>query len=144
MSLSLKTLKIAVAAAVASLSLAGMNTAAQADAQLSGQLSIGIQGSNAEENAAIANGLFLYALFQGLNGDTAMLQQLGNGNAASLSQGGFGNFGIVEQNGDGHTASLDQSGNQNAFGLFQFGEGTTGHVSQSGNGQSGLLFQFGF
>jgi hypothetical protein len=144
MSFSLKTLKIAGVAAVASLSLAGMSSAAQADAQLSGQLSIGIQGSNAEENAAIANGLFLYALFQGLNGDAAMLQQLGNGNAASLSQGGFGNFGIVEQNGDGHTASLDQSGNQNAFGLFQFGEGTTGQVSQSGNGQSGLLFQFGF
>ena len=51
MSFSLKTLKIVGAAAVASLSFAGMNTAAQADAQLSGQLSIGIQGSNAEENA---------------------------------------------------------------------------------------------
>ena len=45
MSFSLKTLKIVGVAALASLSLAGMNSSAQADAQLSGQLSIGIQGS---------------------------------------------------------------------------------------------------
>ncbi|MAH87194.1 MAG: curlin [Kiloniella sp.] len=144
MFVSLKPLKVVAVAAIASFSAAGMNGVAYADAQLSGQLSIGIQGSNPDENAAIANGLFLYALFQGLSGDTAVLQQLGNGNTASMTQGGFGNFGIVEQKGDGHTASLDQSGNQNAFGLFQFGEGTTGYVSQGGSGQSGLLFQFGF
>ena len=139
--ISLKTLAVAV---ISTLSIGAVSNTAVADANFSGSISIGINGTTPEENEAISTGLFLYALMQGLNGDEAILQQLGNGNAAGILQGGTGNFGILEQHGDGHTGTLNQSGNGNAFGLFQFGEGTEGHVTQSGNGQSGLLFQFGF
>ena len=119
--ISLKTLAVA---AISALSIGAVSNTAVADSNISGSISIGINGTTPEENEAISTGLFLYALMQGLNGDEAILKQLGNGNAAGIMQGGAGNLGIVEQHGDGHTGTLNQAGNGNAFGLFQFGEGT--------------------
>ena len=140
----ISALKRAAVASLVALSFSAVSSPAFANSSISGSISIGIQGSTPEEKEAISNGLFLYALFQGLQGDPAILRQLGNGNAAGLMQGGSGNFGIVEQHGDDHTGTLNQQGHGNAFGLFQFGEGTEGHVTQQGNGEGGLLFQFGF
>ena len=140
----ISALKRAAVASLVALSFSALSAPAYANSSLSGSISVGIQGSTPEEKQAISNGLFLYALFQGLQGDDAVLRQLGNGNAAGFLQGGAGNFGIIEQHGDDHTGTLNQQGNGNAVGLFQFGEGTEGHVTQEGNGEGGLLFQFGF
>jgi len=140
----ISAIKRAAAVTLVALSFSAVSAPAYANSNISGSISIGIQGSTPEEKQAIANGLFLYALFQGLQGDEAALRQLGNGNTAGFLQNGTGNFGIIEQHGDDHTGTLNQQGNGNAFGLFQFGQGTEGHVTQQGNGEGGLLFQFGF
>ncbi|MBZ9938760.1 curlin [Mesorhizobium sp. BR1-1-16] len=98
-----------------------------------------------EQDARVMDfGLRAYALYQGLKGGGARIDQRGQGNTAGVAQQGVGNVGLVSQRGDGHAAALQQSGNGNSYGIFQFGRNTETRVAQEGNSNTGAAFTFGW
>lgn len=136
MTIALNTLKAALVAAT-------LGTAAVATpAAAGGQISFNLQPGNAKQEHAMRAGLGIYAIAKGIKNGS--IKQTGNGNSAGLQQYGQGNLGIVHQKGNGHNGTLSQNGNGNSYGLFQFGKNTNGHVSQTGNGNAGATFQFGW
>lgn len=131
-----RTLKTLAAAALGTAVLAG-------PAAAGGSLSVSYNPTNAHDARALATGLRLYALFEGVK-NGGRISQDGANNEAGLAQHGSGNLGVVHQKGDGHSGTLRQAGNDNTYGLFQFGRNTDGHVTQTGDGQAGATFQFGW
>lgn len=115
---------------------------APAAAGSSGQISVNIAPSNAQDAQALRFGLALFALSQDIDANGHVTQH-GVNNAAGIYQGGPNNHAIVHQEGSGHNGTITQTGGNNSYGLFQFGQNTSGHVNQTG-GQTGLTLQFGW
>jgi len=134
----MKTLALAAAFA----SAVALPMAATAGDTSSGQVSINIAPSNAEEEQALRFGLAIYALAQDIDAN-GQVTQIGVNNAASIAQGGPNNQAIIHQEGCNNNGSINQTGGNNAYGLFQFGCNTSANINQSG-GQAGLTVQFGW
>lgn len=137
----MKTLALAAAFATA-LSAGSTLPMAPVHAGSSGQISINLAPSNADEAQALRLGLAFFALAQDIDANGHVTQH-GVNNAAGIYQGGPNNQAIIHQEGCNHDGSITQTGGNNAHGLFQFGCNTSGHVEQTG-GQTGLTFQFGW
>ena len=103
-------------------------------------ISLSLTPRNAQEAQMLRLGLALYAIDRGLRSG-ATIEQIGQGNAAGISQGGAGNFGLIQQRGHDHLATLEQPGTTGAYAIFQSGKGTTAHVRDGG---TGVLLQYGW
>lgn len=134
---SLKTIASVVA-------LSGALALPAAPALAGGSIGFTLAPRTAEDARVMDFGLRAYALYQGLKGGGARIDQRGQNNAAGVVQQGDGNVGLVSQRGDGHSATLQQAGNGNSYGIFQFGRNTDTRVAQDGDGNTGAAFAFGW
>jgi hypothetical protein len=102
-------------------------------------ISLSLTPRNAQEAQVLRLGLALYAIDRGLRSG-ATVEQIGQGNAAGITQGP-GSFGLIRQRGRDHLATLDQPGTTGAYAIFQSGKGTVAHVRDGG---TGVLLQYGW
>ena len=135
-------IRSALIALLATASILAGSAALTAPALAGGSISFGYAPTDHDEAQALATGMQLYSLFNGLKNGS--IQQNGFGNMAGVAQNGSGNTGIIVQDGNGHNGTIEQNGNNNACGLFQFGENTDGHCIQNGDGQAAATVQFGW
>ena len=106
-------------------------------------ISLQLSPRNAQEADALRLGLALYAIHREFRSE-AVIDQIGQGNAAGIVQLGQGNLGLIRQRGRDHTATLGQTGTGQAFAIFQNGRGTRADVVQTGPASAGILFQYGW
>lgn len=72
------------------------------------------------------------------------IQQVGNGNRASIEQSGVGNLAQVWQKGDNNSATVVQDGYFNEARLWQEGVGHSASLTQTGWGNQIAAVQYGF
>ena len=115
-----------------------------APAEAGGSVALYVAPQNAGQAQLMDFGLRAYAIYNGLKGSGARIDQEGRNNSAGVAQYGSGDVGVITQRGNDHSATLEQSGNANSYGIFQFGRGSSANVRQAGNGNTGAAFTFGW
>ena len=75
------------------------------------------------------------------SGNTSMIYQNGNSNAAYSNQAGNGSSSIIRQSGSDNTALIKQRGNGNNADISQSGNDNFAYISQTGGGNSSITQQ---
>ncbi len=141
MTISLKA--AALALGLATLSLTGVASSADA----SGQISIGInadKNTDAGKALTIFNTVIANAPLGGGSGNGAKIKQHGKKNSAGVKQKGHGNGVGIIQDCNGCSTNVAQNGNNNSQSVLQFGKGAKSNVQQIGDNQAGTQLDFGF